>query len=91
MQARRGAFTQYLATGQLHVDVWDGSSLLQHGVASIDLAGLLRQGLSDIARHVTGCHLAQYMRDSYVLDILAGNGPGLYFSPCHRMPLNRGI
>ena len=44
MHARRVDFVEYLARDQLHVDVWDGSSLMQHGVASVDLAGLLRQG-----------------------------------------------
>ena len=44
MHARRCDFVEYLAKGTLHVDVWDGDSLMQHGTAAIDLAGLLRQG-----------------------------------------------
>lgn len=44
MHARRCAFVDYCATQRLSVDVWDGSSLMQHGTCSIDLTGLLRQG-----------------------------------------------
>ncbi|GLC73822.1 hypothetical protein PLESTF_001424700 [Pleodorina starrii] len=38
------AFAQYLASKTLHLDVWDGESLLQLGTASVDLQSLLRQG-----------------------------------------------
>ncbi|GFR44041.1 hypothetical protein Agub_g5201 [Astrephomene gubernaculifera] len=38
------AFAQYLAHKTLHLDVWDGESLLQVGTASVDLQPLLRQG-----------------------------------------------
>ncbi|GIL84279.1 hypothetical protein Vretimale_15928 [Volvox reticuliferus] len=38
------AFAQYLAHKTLHLDVWDGESLLQLGTASVDLQPLLRQG-----------------------------------------------
>ena len=44
MHARRKRFVHYLANEQLHVDVWDGRSLMQHGTCAIDLDGLLRQG-----------------------------------------------
>ena len=42
--ARRRAFVEYLARGQLHVDVWDAKTLMQHGTCAIDLRGLLRGG-----------------------------------------------
>ncbi|KAG2438730.1 hypothetical protein HXX76_005275 [Chlamydomonas incerta] len=42
-EAARG-FAQYLAVKTLHLDVWDGDSLLQVGTASVDLQPLLRQG-----------------------------------------------
>ena len=44
MHARRKRFVHYIANEQLHVDVWDGRSLMQHGTCAIDLDGLLRQG-----------------------------------------------
>ena len=44
MDARRRAFVEYLARGQLHVDVWDAKTLMQHGTCAIDLRGLLRGG-----------------------------------------------
>ena len=44
MDARRRAFVEYLAQGQLHVDVWDAKTLMQHGTCAIDLRGLLRGG-----------------------------------------------
>ncbi|KXZ51260.1 hypothetical protein GPECTOR_13g747 [Gonium pectorale] len=37
-------FAQYLGAKTLHLDVWDGESLLQLGTASVDLQPLLRQG-----------------------------------------------
>lgn len=44
LRARHVAFTQYLATRQLSVDIFDADSRLQIGTASISLQGLLRQG-----------------------------------------------
>ena len=44
MDARRRAFVEYLARGQLHVDVWDAKTLIQHGTCAVDLRGLLRGG-----------------------------------------------
>lgn len=44
LQARHIAFTQYLATRHLSVDLFDADSRLQIGTASISLQGLLRQG-----------------------------------------------
>ena len=38
------AFVEYLARGQLHVDVWDAKTLIQHGTCAVDLRGLLRGG-----------------------------------------------
>eukprot|EP00899_Mesostigma_viride_P003285 jgi/Mesvir1/12958/Mv05971-RA.1 len=44
VSTRRMHFCRYLRDKELHVDVWDGASLLQVGTAPIKLRGLLRQG-----------------------------------------------
>ena len=47
-----------------------------------------RQGLPGTARHVTGCRLTQETRVLMRVNDVAGNGPAIYCSPRHRMPLN---
>lgn len=44
LRARHIAFTQYLATRHLSVDLFDADTRLQIGTASVSLQGLLRQG-----------------------------------------------
>ena len=47
-----------------------------------------RQGLLDIARHVIGCRLTQQARVQNASGDEAGNVPGRYCSPRHRMPFD---
>jgi hypothetical protein len=42
------AFIYYMANRQLHIDVWDGSSLMHIGVGCLDLAAALRRGRKGI-------------------------------------------
>jgi nephrocystin-4 len=42
------SFPYYLDQKQLHIDVWDGDSLLHMGTACLDLKPLLRQGKSGV-------------------------------------------
>lgn len=40
---RRGRLVEYLSSRSLHVDVWDGDSLMHIGSVSVPLVGALRQ------------------------------------------------
>lgn len=42
-------FTEYLNHNHLHVDVWDGDSLLYLGSSLVNLRSSLRQGKSGVA------------------------------------------
>ena len=46
-------------------------------------------GLADTVRHVIGCHLTEETKFQMRVDDAAGNGPGRYCSPRHRMPLKK--